>query len=156
MRFVHVSADRQVRGNGARWEEKYMRQSVAAKISLFHKNPTMFYHNLFIVISILYGRAHHKALLFTEEKRIVSARGLKAPEGVFGNCILTNFWACSHQRKQVFLLFLFWLTTFCWLTKIFKTISQNAECDSNCGSVRSTVNVCAASKSHVHFCCTNI
>lgn len=50
----------------------------------------MFCHNSFIIISILYGLAHHEAVLFTKKRHIVSARGLKAPERVFGNCILTN------------------------------------------------------------------
>lgn len=51
---------------------------------------TMFYHNLFIVIYILYGLAHHKGLLFPKKKHSFSVRELKAPEKVLGNCIIAN------------------------------------------------------------------
>lgn len=51
----------------------------------------MFYHSRFNIICILYGLAHHEAPLFTKKKHnTVSVRVLKAPERVFGNCILTN------------------------------------------------------------------
>lgn len=49
----------------------------------------------------------------TQKRYTVSLRGLKAPERVFANGIPTNLWVCSHQRKQVFLLFLpSWQTSF--------------------------------------------
>lgn len=34
----------------------------------------MFYHNLFIIIYILYRLAHHEAVLFTTEKHILFQR----------------------------------------------------------------------------------
>lgn len=89
--FVHMSVARQAGSEGKEHDG--------------HKNAC---NNLYslkkwnILIYILYWISY-------AENHSVSVR---APERVFANCIPTNLWACSHQRKQVFLLFFpSWLTT---------------------------------------------